>query len=243
MTTDQMFAQAAELVITEAQRSIELKGFFSLVLSGGSTPRSLYERLASSIYKNLIPWNRVFFFWGDERCVPPDHPDSNYRMAYETLLSHLPIPDENIFRIKGEYADHAAAAQEYENEISSFFIKNTVSPDKTFDLILLGVGADGHTASLFPGDSALHEQKRWVVHVDAPTYMKPRHRITLTLPIINRSAKACFIVSGESKKTVLTTIAGSPEQAKRCYPAAMVATYAGPLWLLDETVSLDSCNE
>ncbi|MFI5144894.1 MAG: 6-phosphogluconolactonase, partial [Ignavibacteria bacterium] len=147
----------------------------SFVLSGGSTPRNLYMILGSERFREHINWDKVYIFWGDERCVPPDSEESNYKMAYDSLLSHIEIPQKNIFRIKGELSPQEAA-KEYENRLKEFFPNNNLP---SFDIILLGLGEDGHTASLFPGSDALKENEKWVVE----NYAEKQHkwRITMTL--------------------------------------------------------------
>ncbi|HEY5648701.1 MAG TPA: 6-phosphogluconolactonase [Nitrospiria bacterium] len=171
----------------------------SIALAGGSTPAGLHEKLAAEPHRSNIPWERIHLFWGDERFVPPDDPGSNYRMARESLIEVVPIPPENIHRIPGEAASPEAAAQQYEEALKNFFGPSSEWP--AFELIILGIGTDGHTASLFPGSPALEEKTRWVVAARAP--VEPRHRITLTLPAINHASRIFFLASGTSKAPVL----------------------------------------
>src|ERR1700681_731909 len=158
---------------------------FSVCLSGGSTPRRLYERLATPTVASRFPWSRSRWFWGDERFVPHDHPDSNYRMANEALLSRVPVPGENIHAMPTEGMSPQQAAASYEATMRSFYGADRLAPDRPlFDVTLLGIGADGHTASLFPGQPALHEDRRWAVAVIGP---KSEPRITLTYPALDSS--------------------------------------------------------
>lgn len=183
---------AAEQIIALADASISERGQFSLALSGGSTPQTLYELLATPAYAGRIDWQHVHVFWGDERCVPPDHIDSCYRMAREALLDHVPLPPDNIRRIQGELSPEEAAAK-YERILHHFF--DNQAP--RFDLILLGMGEDGHTASLFPGTKALQEEKRWAV--ENYVEVKQMWRVTLTKTAINAAANIMFLVSGGGK--------------------------------------------
>lgn len=200
-------------------------GAFGVALSGGSTPRPLYERLAAPPYRDQVSWPQVHLFWGDERCVPPDHAESNYRMACETLLDHVEIPAENIHRVRGEL-DPARAAQEYRSEL-----ERVLGASPGFDLILLGMGDDGHTASLFPGSPALQENERAAVAVYAPHL--DSWRVTLTLPVLNRARHVLFLVSGADKAPALARIrAGEPLPAARVCPGQGTLT-----WLIDEAAT------
>ncbi|HBX70791.1 MAG TPA: 6-phosphogluconolactonase, partial [Chloroflexi bacterium] len=180
LSDSQTLARAAALHFTEcAQERIAAQGYFAVALAGGSTPRATYEILATVEFASKIQWEKVFVFWGDERCVAPTHEDSNYRMAFEVLLRHSPIPVKQIFRMEGEL-EPKEAAQAYEDRLRGFF--GAKAP--RFDLILLGLGDDGHTASLFPGSKALDERKHWVV----ANYVRrlSTWRLTLTTPLINQ---------------------------------------------------------
>ncbi|HEX2907968.1 MAG TPA: 6-phosphogluconolactonase [Phototrophicaceae bacterium] len=220
---------AADLVVETAQAAIAHSGRFTLALAGGSTPRRLYERLAAEPYVSKIIWPHVHLFWGDERCVPPDHPDSNYRMARESLLEHILIPGENIHRIQGELAPPEAAAL-YEQHLRTFF-----GNEPRFDLILLGMGADGHTASLFPHTPALQERERWVV----PNYALSQQswRITLTIPVINAAAHIIFLVAGAKKAETLHRVLTGPYLPDEL-PAQQVQPAQGDvLWLIDKAAA------
>jgi 6-phosphogluconolactonase len=195
-TKSKTIESATGLFLDCYTESIQERGYFSVVLSGGSTPKPLYEYLS---YVEKIEWDKVFVFWGDERIVPSDHQASNYRLAYNSLLSRVSIPEENVFRIKGELSPESAA-NKYNNALDSFFD----SHEKKFDLIILGMGIDGHTASLFPGSDALQEENRWVV----PNYIPKLDswRITLTYPAINLARKIIVLVVGEEKAKILKTV-------------------------------------
>lgn len=234
MTTPQeLFAAAAEEVVRTANEAVAQRSRFTIALSGGSTPKSLYNLLATNA-RTALPWDRMFFFWGDERHVPPTDPDSNYRMADETLLSKIPVAAGNVFRIKAENPDAAAVAEAYEQTILKFFqLKSGEVPN--FDLILLGMGPDGHTASLFPGTTALQEKSHLVV-ANWVEKMKT-HRITLTLPVLNAARCVTFLVSGSDKASVLREVLEEDVPAEQ-YPSKLVRPAAGKLiWLLDRAAA------
>lgn len=217
---------AAGLISQTADKSVAEKGLYSLVLSGGSTPRRLYELLSQPPFVQETPWPHIHFFWGDERCVPPDHPDSNYGLASRILLSRIPVPEKNIHRIPVEKGPGPWAAREYEKEIRSFFN----SPGSSFDLILLGLGKDGHTASLFPGDPALQEEEHLTAYVPKPGLAPAFPRITLTLPLINQAEEVLFLVSGAEKKEGLRTILHESSGGRDLYPAARINPKGKVLW-------------
>ena len=220
---------AASVFAQEVSRALAARGRFSVALAGGSTPRLLYGLLSGA----LLPWDRTEVFWGDERHVPPDHPQSNYRMAGEALLSKVPIPAANIHRIPGELADPEAAAREYEETLRQVF---ALDPGRLprFDLILLGMGADGHTASLFPGSPALAELKRLVTTAWIPALGSSR--ITLTLPVLNQARAVVFLVCGEEKADALREVLEG--ERKPTLPAEAVQPVEGRLlWLVDEAAA------
>ena len=228
---DLAHAAAAEFAL-RAGEAIRERGTFAVALAGGSTPRALYETLASDFGAGSrgIPWDRVHVFWGDERCVPPDHPESNYRMAYGALLSKVPLPPEQIHRIRGELPDPARAAGEYEGVLREFLEPRTGDPPR-LDLVLLGMGTDGHTASLFPGSPALAP--------DAPLVAAPWvgtlgvQRVTLTLSVLNRAACLLFLVAGPEKAEMLRLVLEGEERAER-YPAQLIQPVAGRIvWMVD----------
>jgi 6-phosphogluconolactonase len=221
-----LFQAAAEEFAHRASIAVESTGRFSVALSGGSTPKGLYSLLASGSIQN-IPWDRIYFFWSDERHVPPDHSDSNFKMAYETLLSKISARPENIFRIESEL-DAELAAKKYEQVLIEFFrLKSGEFPN--FDLILLGLGPDGHTASLFPDTSALNETNRLVV---ANWIEKLKtERITFTFPVLNHAKCVMFLVTGSDKVAPLREVFEKGEQGP---PAGRVHPVDGKLlWFLD----------
>ena len=223
----QLMQAAADEIVAVAQESIASRGRFSIALSGGSTPKSLYLLLATPDYASRFQWEEVHVFWGDERCVPPEHVDSSYGMARETLLDHVPIPPGNIHRIHGE-DNPAKAALDYAQVLHAFF-SNAANP--RFDFILLGMGDDGHTASLFPGTAALHEQTRWVVENYVET--KQLWRITLSPFAINSAVNVAFLVSGANKAERLRDVHRGAYQPDRL-PAQIVNPANGQLlWLVD----------
>jgi 6-phosphogluconolactonase len=227
---DDLAQQAAAEFVRCAQLSLQEKSRFAVALSGGSTPRSLYSLLATPEFSRQISWSQVHLFWGDERCVPPDHPESNYRMACEALLAKIQIPPENVHRMAGEKEPRIAAA-EYEEELKdSFQLAPGAFP--RFDLILLGLGEDGHTASLFPGSDALKETQRLVVANYVARFST--HRLTLTFPVLNHGAAVIFLVAGANKAPVVKEILKDDRQPAP-FPAAQIQPLDGRLvWLLTE---------
>jgi 6-phosphogluconolactonase len=221
---------AARHIVERAQAAIHARGVFTIALSGGSTPHALHLRLASLPLVDAIDWPRVHVFFGDERCVPPDDPQSNYRMADETLLSRVPIQREHIHRMRGELPPEEAAA-DYERELQEFF-KN--EPPRV-DLILLGMGDNGHTASLFPGLSAVREQQRWVVaEYVAEVGM---WRISLTPLVINLAREVMFLVAGTAKANMLREVLEGP-YAPDERPAQIVRPTPGEvIWLVDRAAA------
>lgn len=203
-TPELLARSAADAVVRCAEDAKRSRGCFSLALCGGETPLKLYSLLASADYSKRLDWSSVHLFWGDERCVPPAHPESNYRAARELLLDRLPLPAGNIHRMRGEL-EPAVAADLYEAELNHFFRtgKGVMRPPR-FDLLLLGMGADGHTASLFPGTAPLRERSRWVI----AHYVDPRRgwRITLTPVVINAAAAVLILVSGRVKAAALQAV-------------------------------------
>jgi 6-phosphogluconolactonase len=227
-TPSALAAAAAEEFVRAAAGSI---GAFRVALSGGNTPKALYELLAepAAPFRRRIPWDRLHVFWSDERGVPPDHPDSNYRMAREALLSRVPVPPRRVHRIEGELPDSAEAARRYAAVLAREF-----GGPPVFDWIFLGLGADCHTASLFPGLSAVLETEKTVAAawVDA---LKSR-RVTLTLPVLNSAKRVVFLVAGADKATAARAVLkGKPSPAR---PASLVAPVSGEvLWLLDQAAA------
>ena len=226
---------AAAFIVSIGERAIRSNGRFVMALSGGSTPKALYQVLATSEWKARFDWSRVFFLFGDERCIPPDHPDSNFKMAHTSLFQPLNIHPNHICRMKGESQDPPAAAQEYEETIRRL----THSPPPTvplIDLILLGLGDDGHTASLFPGSAALQEGKRIVAVGHAPTGI--RTRLTLTLGVLNHAAVVLFLVTGSGKSQMVRRVLHPDSEADRSLPAAKISPESGRLvWMLDHSAA------
>ncbi len=222
---------AAALVIAEAQKAIERSGRFSLVLAGGNSPRPLYQKLAREFSANPSLAEKTWFFWGDERCTPADHPDSNYRMAKESLLVPSGIPEDHIFRMPASKTDTAEAAREYEALIRTFFLAAAPLSTKNFpefDLILLGMGEDGHTASLFADNpEALHEKKQWVVALNTQQGKPPGERLTLTLPVINSARNILFYLIGKEKGKLAEKIFLGSEKS---VPASLVEPRNGKLF-------------
>lgn len=223
-TSSALVEHAAEFFMQTASQSIQARGRFTAALSGGSTPRALYERLVGM----PLSWQAIHLFWGDERCVPPVHQDSNYRMTAESLLNRIDIPPKNIHRIPGELSP-AQAAEACEQDLRAFF---GASP--RFDLVLLGMGDDGHTASLFPGSPALAESVRWAVATEHTTPPLPLvSRVTLTFGVFNAARQVVFLASGAGKASRLAEI-----QRGGDYPAARVQPQDGmALWLVDKSAS------
>ena len=227
---DELFHGAAEDFVQLAKDAVAAKGSFTVALSGGSTPRGMHSLLATQ-FAAAVPWKKVFFFWSDERHVPPDHPDSNYRMAYETLLSKVPVDPGKVFRMHGEHPDANAAAIEYEQTITAAFGTQDREIPR-YDLIFLGLGPDGHTASLFPRTAALREHSRLVV-ANRVEKLKT-DRITFTLPLINNAANVIFLVSGKDKTSAVQSVF-DPETAGQDFPAKLVNPPHGRLtWMLTE---------
>jgi 6-phosphogluconolactonase len=217
---------AADLIAAQANLAVAARGRFSLALSGGSTPRRAYELLAAPPFKDQAPWDRMHVFWGDERCVPPDDPRSNARMAREAWLDHVPIPAGQIHPIDCA-RDPDAAARDYEAGLRKFF----AGAAPRLDLVLLGLGDNGHTASLFPGTPVLQEQERWAaaVYVAAGDL----YRVTLTAPLINQAAHVVFLVAGGAKAAVLRDVLHGPRDPARL-PAQLIRPDGGELlWLAD----------
>lgn len=228
---DAIAKRAAQDFLQFATQAVSEKGSFTVALSGGSTPKALYSLLATdAALRSQLPWDKMYMYFGDERSVGPDHPDSNFRMATETMLSKVPIKPEQVFRIKGEYKDTEKAAQEYEQVLrTSFKIAEGQFP--RFDLVFLGIGNEGHTASLFPGTKALHETKRLAVRNWVGKLYT--NRITLTAPAINNAARVIFMVTGADKTLALKGVLEGPYEPDQL-PAQLIQPPNGKLvWLVD----------
>ena len=213
---DALAHRAAEWLL---ERVLATHKPFAIALSGGETPRALYALMASPAFRERFPWERIHWFWGDERFVAHDDPRSNYRMAYDALLAHIPVPPANIHAFPVANVDPAQAAAQYESDLKSFYGAARLDPARPlFDVVLLGLGEDGHTASLFPGTDVLAEQSRWAAAVIGA---KAEPRLTLTYPALNSTRHAVFLVSGAAKCAMLERlIAGDP-----ALPAAHIAPH------------------
>lgn len=226
---------AAAFILSVGEQAIKSQGRFIIALSGGSTPKTLYQFLATPEWKTRLDWSRIFFLFGDERCVPPDHPESNFKMAQTALFQPLNIHPHHICRMKGEHEDPTAAAQEYEETIRRL-TKSPSSKVPLIDLVLLGLGDDGHTASLFPGTAALQEQNRSVTVGHAPTGI--RTRLTLTLGVLNHAAVVLFLVTGSGKAEIVRRVIESDSEPDRSLPAAKISPESGRLvWMLDQAAA------
>jgi 6-phosphogluconolactonase len=228
---DALCRAAREELLRRAQAAIDERERFALVLSGGSTPKVLYASLADA----KLDWSRVHFFFGDERCVPPDHADSNYRMAREALLSKIDVPPANVHRMRAELASVDEAAMSYQHELRAFFELKEASDLPRFDLVLLGMGPDGHTASLFPETSAVDERERLVTAVWVPKLGV--HRITLTARAINAAACVLFLAAGKDKAETLKAVLEGPRNPREL-PSQLVLPHEGELvWLVDRAAA------
>jgi 6-phosphogluconolactonase len=220
-----VFSSPRELARAAAEHFVALSPR-TVALSGGSTPKLLFELLAdpNEPFRDQIQWSSIHFFWSDERHVPPDHPDNNYRMAYETMLSRVPVAKNNVHRVPSENPNASEAASDYERTL----IEVTQQSLPQLDLILLGLGTDGHTASIFPGSEVLHETQRLVA---APWVEKfQTYRITMTLPLLNNGTSVVFLVSGSEKAKIVKEVL----EGQKKYPAQFVKPTTGELlWMLD----------
>jgi len=206
------------------------KGHFRVALSGGSTPKALYSLLASEEFRDRFPWRQVSWFWGDERFVPYDHPESNYRMAREAMLAKVPVPPTNIFPIPTD-GEPETAARHYERTLQEAYGAPTLDPSRPFlDIVLLGMGDDGHTASLLPGDKLLEERNRWVAAV---THGRPEVRITMTYPVIESSRHVAFLVAGAAKAPMLSAIRAGGSRV----PSARVGPLGELIWFADRVAA------
>jgi 6-phosphogluconolactonase len=232
-TPQELFSAAAEEVVRAATDAVAQRGRFTIALSGGSTPKSLFNLLATNA-RTVLPWDRMFFFWGDERHVPPTDPENNYKMADEIMLSKIPVAAGNVFRMEAENPDAAAAAEAYEKNLQKFF---ALQPGQfpRFDLILLGMGPDGHTASLFPGSAGLQERSRLVIANWVEKFKTSR--LTFTLPVLNAAACVTFLVSGTDKAPALHEVLEGDAPGEQ-YPSKLIRPSDGKLiWLIDRAAA------
>ena len=231
-----LFEAGADAFVRAARLAVADRGVFRVSLAGGSTPRGLYARLADDPrFRARVQWDRIDFFWGDERHVPPDHADSNYRMAYEALLSKVPVAEARVHRVLAERSDADEVAAAYDADVQS--IAGPAGGVPRLDLVLLGIGADGHTASLFPGTPALSEVSRLVVahRVEASESV----RITMTLPLLNAAREVIFLAAGAAKAEAVRDVL-RPNPDTPTLPASLIHPADGTvMWLLDrEAASL-----
>lgn len=230
--SDTLSHEAAQHIVRIAQEAIVTHGRFTFALSGGSTPRELYSLLGSEPYRSQIDWALVELFWSDERCVPPESEESNYHMAQQVLISKVPIPANQVHRMPADLSDHDTAALAYSREMQSTFGTDGVP---NFDLIQLGMGPEGHTASLFPHQPSLHEQQRLVMPVVVPK--PPPPRLTFTPRILNAARHVLFLVTGAEKADAVQAVLEGHYQPDE-YPAQIVQPVKGEVtWMLDKAAA------
>jgi 6-phosphogluconolactonase len=241
---DDLSWQAAEAISIEAMESVTSKGSFTLMLSGGNSPRETYRALGRPPQSLAMPWPYIHLFWGDERCVPSHHEESNYGNAYRDFIEKIHIPPENVHGIQCQEGSAEEAARDYEKKMRDFFnspergCSDNIRGDQVcrlpvLDMIILGMGKDGHTASLFPGSSALDDQGKWFTSVNASEAEPPVDRVTITIPVINAASIVMFIVAGKGKKRVLNSILNETKTSKK-YPAAWIKPKHKLLWYILE---------
>lgn len=241
---EELAVKAARYFARLADQYVVGDGLFTVALSGGATPQAMFKLLAQEPYYSTVPWSEIYFFWADERCVPPDHADSNYRAAYELLLSKVPVKPENIYRFNGENEEPADAAEVYSLKLQRFFstglaanrtITAPMAAYPRFDLVLLGLGADGHTASLFPNTVALKAQGKIAVANYVPQL--EQRRLTLSAGSINNARNVTFLASGKEKAEALRQVVMGPSRPETL-PAQMIKPASGTLlWLVDEAAA------
>lgn len=226
---------AASFILAVSEQAIHSTGRCLVALSGGSTPKTLYRALCEPEWSSRFDWSRIFFLFGDERCTKPDHPESNFGMTQTALFQPLNIRPEHIYRMKGEHESPASAAQEYEQTIRK--VTQSLVPEiPRIDLVLLGLGEDGHTASLFPGTAALQERSALVTVGQSPAGI--RSRLTLTFAVLNRAAVVLFLVTGSGKAEMVRRIIESESEADRSLPASRISPERGRLvWMLDQSAA------
>jgi 6-phosphogluconolactonase len=219
---------AQDAALWLCQKAEESDGRFTIALSGGATPKRLYEHLASPEFLGRFPWRSTHWFWGDERFVPRDHPDSNFKTAWDALLARAPIPSENMHPVPTVRVSPHEAAKAYAAELALCYGSLRLDPNHPlFDVVLLGLGEDGHTASLFPGSPVLKEHTKWTAAVIGE---KPESRITLTYPALNSCRYLAFLVSGKAKASILAAVLRGDD-----YPATWVNPRDGVTWLVDQS--------
>ncbi|MCE9595706.1 MAG: 6-phosphogluconolactonase [Planctomycetes bacterium] len=225
-TADEQCAAVADFVVGELRAILARAPRATFALTGGSTPKRLYERLGARHGRDL-DWTKVHFFFGDERCVPLDAPDSNFRMAHDALFAPLGLPRSGLHPMPAEDPDRDAAARRHERELREFF-----GDGATFDLAMLGLGEDAHVASLFPGERSVDERERWVLHIETRA-KPPPHRLTMTLPVFARSRTLFFLVGGATKRDAVRRVLEPKDDADRALPAARVTARERLIWFVD----------
>jgi 6-phosphogluconolactonase len=240
---EQVSSAAVRHIREISRTAIAAKGFCTIVLAGGKTPQLTYEYLGNAPTCKQIFWQQIHFFWGDERWLAASHRDSNFFMANKALLARVSIPPRNIHRIHTGQANPEIGAEMYEKHLRDFFHARDPEAEKrmagdmlfpSFDLVILGMGTDGHTASLFPGSNLLEEKKKWVAAVPQGVGSPPFARVTLTLPVLNRAENILFLISGSRKREILHTILTRPAEAETMYPAARIKPAGNLFWLVAE---------
>jgi 6-phosphogluconolactonase len=229
-SADALSHAVAEQFVRLTTDAVQARGRCTVALTGGSSPKGVYRLLGAPSFRARVQWTEIHFFWGDERHVPPDHPDSNYRMAVEAMLSHVPVPPANVHRMRGELPDAERAAREYEDEIRRCV---DGQPTPRFDLLHLGIGPDGHIASLFPGSAGLEERQRvcvanWVAKLNV-------YRITLTLPVLNAARVVTLIATGAAKASIVQRALQEPGESP--LPAHLIQPADGELWWMLDRAS------
>lgn len=232
-TSINMNEAVADAIVVKASQAVQAHGSFHIALAGGSTPKSIYELMATDRYQKQIPWSKTHVYFGDERCVPADHPDSNYRMATEALLAKVPLPENNIHPMRIDLSNIAASAERYEEELKNSLPDNGATA--VFDLILLGIGDDGHTASLFPGTDILEEVGKWAAAVYVEKF--DAWRISLTYPVINAAANVFIIAAGSGKQHILKQVLTS-ESTDDAFPVQRVHPAGELTWYLDTAAAV-----
>ena len=228
---DSLSRAAMDETLAIIRDAVAQRGRFAIALSGGHTPAKMYELWAAAPYRDQTPWDRVHLFWGDERYVAQDDPLSNFRMTRETLISRVPIPTANVHPVPTLPGPPEKSAEAYELELRKFF--GAAPPE--FDLQLLGLGPEGHVASLFPGTPALEEKQRWVMAVEAPA--KPPLRLTLTPVVLNQGRNSFFLVAGNDKREIVSALRNEPDAKPSQYPAGRIRPTGRVLWFLDQAAA------
>jgi len=228
---DSLSRAAMDETLAIIRDAVAQRSRFAIALSGGHTPAKMYELWAATPDRDQTPWDRVHLFWGDERYVPQDDPLSNFRMTRETLISHVPIPTANVHPMPTLPGPPEKSAEAYEQELRKFF--GAAPPE--FDLQLLGLGPEGHIASLFPGAPALEEEQRWVMAVEAPA--KPPQRLTLTPVVLNQGRNTFFLVAGNDKREIVSALRNETDSKPSQYPAGRIRPTGRVLWFLDQAAA------